>query len=269
MIPSYWPAFQYGGPIASVHSLNKAMAREGTNISVYTTNVGLDEQISVNRQTDVDGIPVIYFSFTRQLEILGATGWQFSWQMTTWLDRNVREFDIIYIVSIWNYPSLIAARLCRKYGKPYVVSPRGLLYPDTFRKKFWKKWPFYVLAVRRALRYAAAIHYTTEDEAEKTHAYLGLENRALVIPNGIDLSEFRVIPNEEDLKKRYPSLAGKKVILFLGRISWKKGLDILERTAAKTEKLSAGLPLSVQIAAKPWREDVVLSLIEVLHHPKS
>ncbi len=48
-------------------------------------------------------------------------------------------------------------------------------------------------------------------------------------------------------------------------IARKKGLDILERTAAKTEKLSTGLPLSVQIAAKPWREDVVLSLIEVLH----
>ncbi len=45
----------------------------------------------------------------------------------------------------------------------------------------------------------------------------------------------------------------------------KTSLDVLERTAAKTEKLSAGLPLSVQIAAKPWREDVVLSLIDVLH----
>jgi fatty acid amide hydrolase len=49
----------------------------------------------------------------------------------------------------------------------------------------------------------------------------------------------------------------------------KAGLDILERTAAQTEKMSAGLPLSVQIAAKPWREDVVISLIEVLHNQVS
>lgn len=48
-------------------------------------------------------------------------------------------------------------------------------------------------------------------------------------------------------------------------IGRKAGLDLRDRTAAKTEKMSAGLPLAVQIAAKPWREDVVLSLIKCLH----
>lgn len=45
----------------------------------------------------------------------------------------------------------------------------------------------------------------------------------------------------------------------------KAGLDLRDKTAAKTEKMSAGLPLSVQIAARPWREDIVLALIENLH----
>ncbi len=42
-------------------------------------------------------------------------------------------------------------------------------------------------------------------------------------------------------------------------------LDVLEYTATKTQQQSAGLPLSVQIAARPWREDIVLALIEKLH----
>lgn len=46
------------------------------------------------------------------------------------------------------------------------------------------------------------------------------------------------------------------------------GLDLRDRTAARIEKSSAGLPLSVQIAARPWREDVVLALIELLHRPR-
>ena len=233
VIPSYWPAFQYGGPIASVHALNKAMAREGILISVFTTNVGLDGQVTVNAETDVEGVPVTYFSFNPYLEIFGGTGLQFSWLITESLKKNLPLFDAAYIVSVWNYPSMMAAYYCRKYRKPYVLSPRGLLYPETFNKKSWKKWPYYYLAAKRALQEAAAIHYTTEDEAEKTHAYLGLENRALVIPNGIDLSEFRDIPKNAELEKRYPSLAGKKVILFLGRISWKKGLDILVRAYAR------------------------------------
>ncbi len=48
-------------------------------------------------------------------------------------------------------------------------------------------------------------------------------------------------------------------------VARKKGFDIVERKVAQTEALSAGLPLSVQIAAKPWREDIIFSLIEVLH----
>lgn len=51
-------------------------------------------------------------------------------------------------------------------------------------------------------------------------------------------------------------------------VARKSSLDIIERTAAKTELLSAGLPLSVQIAAKPWREDIVIALIKSLHQRK-
>ncbi len=48
----------------------------------------------------------------------------------------------------------------------------------------------------------------------------------------------------------------------------KAGLDLRDRTAARIEKNSAGLPLSVQVAARPWREDVVLALIDLLHRPR-
>jgi glycosyltransferase involved in cell wall biosynthesis len=233
VVPSYWPAFQYGGPVTSVHALNKAMAAQGVDISVYTTNAGLNGQVPINRATEVDGVSVTYFSFSPYLEFLGATGWQFSWRMTECLRTNINRFDLVYIVSIWNYPSIMAAHYCREYGKPYIVSPRGHLYPETVNKKGWKKWPYYYLAAKKPLESAAAIHYTTADEAEKTHPYLGLKQRFLVIPNGIDLREFQEIPAKQELCRLYPQLNGKKVILFLGRISWKKGLDIVVATYRK------------------------------------
>lgn len=52
-------------------------------------------------------------------------------------------------------------------------------------------------------------------------------------------------------------------------IARKTSLDLVERSAAKIEPLTAGLPLSVQIAAKPWREDIVIALIEKLHSTKN
>jgi glycosyltransferase involved in cell wall biosynthesis len=147
--------------------------------------------------------------------------------MANALKENLKKFDIIYIVAIWNYPVAAAAYYCRKFKLPYIISPRGLLYPYVTAKKAWKKWPYYYLITKRDLNGATAIHYTTEDEAEKCHLPLGLKNRAFIIPNGIDLSEFKGLPVKEKLSQRYPVLRGKKVILFLGRINWKKGLDIL------------------------------------------
>jgi glycosyltransferase involved in cell wall biosynthesis len=102
--------------------------------------------------------------------------------------------------------------------------------------KSLKKLPYYHLIVKRDLQSAAAIHYTTKSEADQCHQALGLKNKAYVIPNGIDLSEFSNLPDKFRLKERYPYLKEKKLILFLGRIHRIKGLDILVQSFAKLAK---------------------------------
>lgn len=47
------------------------------------------------------------------------------------------------------------------------------------------------------------------------------------------------------------------------------GADLAARAMAKAEKRSAGLPVAVQFAARPWREDIVLKLIGELHRAVS
>jgi glycosyltransferase involved in cell wall biosynthesis len=237
VIPSYYPALQYGGPITSVHTLNRVLVKRGVDVTVYTTNVGLEGKVSVNQEVNIDGVRVTYFAFTAFFESLSATGWQFSWQLARALKNNLKVFDVIYIVAIWNYPVTVAAHYCRKYKKPYIISPRGLLYPYTSGKKSWKKLPYYYLVAKRGLEGATAIHYTTKDEAERCHASLGLKNQTIIIPNGIDMSEFKVLPTKESLRERYPTLKDKKIILFLGRINWKKGMDILSKAYGKLAKV--------------------------------
>lgn len=227
--PSYRPAFQYGGPIASIHALNKALVKRGVGVTVYATNAGLDGKVPVNQEVDVDGVKVTYFGFVNFLEFIGRTGWQFSWQITNALKKTLKAFDLIHINAVWNYPAAVTAYYCRKYKKPYIIAPRGTLYPYTIGRNAWKKWPYYKLVAKRDLKGAAAIHYTTEDELEKCHSFLGLNNTAIIIPNGIDLSEFNVLPEKGKLRGRYPFLKAKKVVLFLGRIHWKKGLDLLAK----------------------------------------
>jgi glycosyltransferase involved in cell wall biosynthesis len=229
VIPSYWPAVQFGGPIFSVHNINKALVRKSIDVTAYTTNVGLDSNIPVNTEITLDGVKITYFSYTKFFDFLGTTGWHFSLPMTKALEKTVINFDIIYVVAMWNYPIAVAAHFCRKYRKPYIISPRGLLYPDTFQNKLWKKFLYFQSIAKRDLNHASAIHYTTLDELENCHSSLGLTNEALVIPNGVDLSEFKNQGKKDAFTQRYNHLNGKKIITFVGRINWKKGLDILIR----------------------------------------
>jgi len=233
VIPYYWPALMHGGPVVSLHGLNKAMAEKGVDVTVYTTDVDLQGEVPVNRETLVDGVKVTYFSFSPALEFITPFGWQFSPRLGRALKEDLNRFDLVYINTVWRYPAAIAAYYCRRYLKPYIIAPRGMLYPELFSKKLWKKWPYYKLFVEKSLKFSWAIHYTSEDEALRTEEFLRLNKRRLIVPNGIDVPDFQQPADRDSLNKRYPQLKNKKIILFLGRLNWKKGLDILVKAFAK------------------------------------
>jgi len=236
VIPYYYPALQYGGPIASVHGLNKALVENGIDVTVYTTNIGIETEVPVDKEVDINGVKVVYFRLSRIFGFAIDLSWQFSIEMAKALRRNISKFDLVYINGLWNYPAAISCYYSRHYNKPYIVAPRGMLYRYTMGKKAWKKWPYYQLISKRDMQCASAIHYTTRDEAQQCHTRLHLNNTALIIPNGVDVSAFIHLPESERLKARYPVLEAKKVILFMSRLSWKKGLDILVKAFAMLAK---------------------------------
>ena len=228
VIPTYYPAIRFGGPIISVHELNKALVRKGIKVTVCTSNYGLENKSKGKSFSEtVDGVTVWYFSCLTFFDFLSPTGYQFSPTLRKWLEEHVKKYDLVHISAVWNYPVLAGARGAYEAGKPYILSPRGALYPYTFKKKFWKKRIYFQLVVKKILERTSAIHYTTEDEKEQCHEFLGLKNRAVVVPNGLDLSEFSNSPSKKEFFNKFPHLAGKKLILYLGRINWKKGVDIL------------------------------------------
>jgi len=245
VIPSYWPATQFGGTVFSSHNLNKALVAKGLDLAVYTTDSGLVGKVATDRPVDVDGVKVTYFPFSKYFEFLGPTGWQWSPAISQALKETIGGFDLVNIISMWNYPTTIAAHYCRTHNKRYIISPRGVFYPETMRKKAWKKWLYYNIALKKSVESANAIHYTTEDEAQNCHAFIGLKNPYTIVPNGIDLRGFSALPAPEELKERYPTLKGKKVILFLGRLNWKKGLDILVKAFAAIARKHADAHLLI------------------------
>lgn len=138
--------------------------------------------------------------------------------MWNYLRNNVKYFDIVHIHAVFLWPTWAAAKEASHKNIPYVISPRGMLVPELIeRKSRVKKMLSIRLFDHRVLKNAKMIHFTTERE-RSDFLRLGLPvSRAIVIPNGIELSE--ILPERASVSGR-----GKQRILYLGRLNWKKGL---------------------------------------------
>jgi len=219
VVSAYYPAVRYGGPIRSVHGLAAALAHRGHDVHVYTTSIDGDADLDVplDRPVSLDGVSVHYF----RVPALRRLWWSPS------LGRRLREtigdFDVVHIHAVFLWPMLAAARAAARAGVPYVLSPRGMLIRDVIsRKSRWVKTAWIKLFERKTLAQAAAVHVTAELEGAELRA-MGLPSRHIAcIPNGVDWPRAHL-----PLRDGPYSALPERYVLFLSRISWKKGLDRL------------------------------------------
>lgn len=217
VVPTYLPATRYGGPIYSVHALAKALAVRGHDVHVFTTDVDGQGRSPVKLMTPVelDGVQVSYFPTSIGRRLYRSP------EMAKALADRVAGFDVIHIHAVFLWPTLVAASAARRAGRPYVLSPRGMLVSDLIRRKSRPiKSAWIKLIERRNLAGAAAIHLTSAIEADElARLKLDLAPTA-VIANGLDLPAHSVA-------HRGRSPDAPPTLIFLGRVNWKKGLDRL------------------------------------------
>jgi len=143
------------------------------------------------------------------------------------------EIDLIHISMPFDFYN-IATYFSKK---PYLISLHGTFMKEAYKMMKLKKIKkdFYMNIIgKKILKKAKFIHLLTQEEKEHfLEFYPEFENKIRIIPNGLDLSQFEVNLNKSDLIKKYPHLKDKKIILFLSRINWKKGLDVLIPAFAK------------------------------------
>jgi len=148
------------------------------------------------------------------------------------VQREARAADVVHIHEMWHHPHFATARACKSLGVPFIVSPHGSLDPWALASKRLKKRLYSAIWQRRLLGRAAAAHALTGTERSQLRDY-GYSGPVSVIPNGIDVDEFQRPAAPGVMDDRFPELRGKKVILFLGRLHEKKGLDVLVRAFAR------------------------------------
>jgi glycosyltransferase involved in cell wall biosynthesis len=179
----------------------------------------MSEQVTPGDTTIYKGIPTVFFR--RQW----GQSFKYSKPLSTWLDANVKTFDVVHIHAVFNHACLAAASACRRHKVPYVVRPLGTLDPWSMKQKPWRKILFWHIAGKRMLKGAAAVHYTANAEQSAVEDSLGL-NHGTVIPLGIKPDPGGRPNGNELLLRKFPELAGHPYVLVLSRLHPKKGLDV-------------------------------------------
>ncbi len=167
--------------------------------------------------------------------------------LTKWLWRNVETFDLVHLHAVFSPSISVAGRIARFKKVPYVITPHGMLDSWSLAYKSWKKTPYLKFVERATLDNAAGIHALT---AEEKGQIFGLDLRApvFIIPNGIHVKEFTDLPSAETFTDCYPATKNKKLLLFMGRIDHKKGLDYLISAYAKLRSEGHGADWGVVVA---------------------
>lgn len=215
--PNYLPDFHCGGPVYSIHGLCRELVRTGMEVSVYTTT---NDKNLANAEKNIDGSKVHYFHVNNFF--------RFSTQLKKKISETINSFDLVHIHSVYLFPTAAASYYSRKYHIPYIISPRGMLIKEMISKKSkWKKTTYIKFIERKNIELAHGVHFTSELERNETLSMGFNIKNAIVIPNGINIEDFQDLSPKGSFRSKNLYLKDKKIILFLGRINWKKGLDLL------------------------------------------
>ena len=151
---------------------------------------------------------------------------EFSGELYRYLQRHIRDYDIIHCHGLWHFGTLSPFMLDRTVAK--VITVHGVLDRWAYTQNNWKKQLIDSLAQKAYLRRADVLQINNTDEREDVLRYLGhLHPNLVLIPNGVKMSDFANLPAKGTFRKKFDLPADKQLVLFMSRLNAKKGLDLL------------------------------------------
>lgn len=214
-----------GGVVENLRQSSWALVHAGHSVQVVT----LDE----NLPTSLDSTPFEVTCLGPSRGLFGYTG-----KLLPWLLRHMADFDCTVVEGLWQYQGLAVARAARRLGSGYAVMPHGMLDPwfkQAYPRKHLKKLLYWWLVERQVLHGARAVVYTCHEEWRRAQQVFAVPPAlARIAALGIEACPVPEARGRAAFLAQYPELAGKRFMLFLGRIHPKKGCDNLIEAYAQT-----------------------------------
>ena len=220
-----------GGPAVACLGSARLMARRGHEVRILATARGLAAQDAAAGTGIAGGGELAIETFP-----LGRPGFfGTSWPLRRRLAQILPACDVVHLHSLYLFHDWATGALCRRLAKPYIVRPHGTLDPYIHRRHRLRKALVEIAFQNRVLERAAGLHYTTEEEWELARP-VARNPRGAIVANGIDLDDYDRLPDRSELRARHPMIGDRKVVLFLGRLHLKKGLDVTIEAFARVAR---------------------------------
>ena len=214
---TYHPFVEMGGPPVKVRAIAERLVQEGHRVKVLTVNRGLTGGTVVR---EIGGVRVVYLrSIFRHRAVTLSPG------VVTFCFQELRRFDVAHIFGLYELLGPTVGMFCRRWGIPYVVEPLGMHRPVL--RSLGQKRLFHRILGKTLISKASKVIATSDQERDRLIED-GVEAEEVVLRrNGIDLSEFRHLPQRGGFRAKWAIEPAEQVIIFLGRLAPIKSLDLL------------------------------------------
>lgn len=161
----------------------------------------------------------------------GRSSYGYTPRAIPWLRQHAGEYDIVVVNGLWQYNGFATRLALHGSATPYCVFTHGMLDPWFKRRyplKHLKKWLYWPWGEYRVLRDAAAVFFTAEEERLRARKSFWLYRcREIVVSYGTATPPGDVAVQRALFAEKFPALAGRRLLLFLGRVHEKKGCEML------------------------------------------
>lgn len=245
VIPYFYPALQYGGQPKSCYELARLLVRRGHHVKVLTTDSAGAARLSViqqppGRPVDVEGIEVFYY---RNISNALAFRHRLFWPVEFFrdLDGHLEDCDVLHIHEWRSTLTVPAYRAARRRRLPCVLSPHGGM---AHLGKAMAKTIFDALIGKKILQHISMLAVVSPRE-EKEAAAWGVEaDRIRLLPNTVFPEDYANLPPRGAFRSKW-SITSKKMVLFIGRLHWIKGADLLVQAFIRLQQDSPDVHLVI------------------------
>jgi len=225
VIPSFYPATIYGGPIfSSLNTIKELVKIKDTQVWVSTTNANMTKKLDVNSNTWISFESNFYVKYYNETKINFIS---VSLLFSLWKD--LINKDIVHAQYIFSTPTPISILYAFLLKKPIILSPRGALCHWCLAQGSSYKSLWLSVFIKPFIKHIYW-HATAQQEKDEILALFPTA-KIKIIPNGIEYKRYQNINkltvSEYTKKFIKQKIVASNIIISMGRLQKKKGFDIL------------------------------------------